>query len=170
MMDTNCPICKKAGLPDFTRIHTICPQCSSDLKPFLLLHSISKRTSGKKHFFYYAGAIAISLVFIMLYFNSIQENKSLKAEYTSRVQTIQDSLQTNDSAIAKIQTKNTANFTLENEITIKYKVKSGDHLSKIAQFFYNDWTLYKKIETDNNLTQPYILKIGQTLNIKIKQQ
>lgn len=169
-MNTNCPICNKAGLPDFTCIHTICPQCNSDLKPFLLLHSIRKTTPAKKYFFGSFGALIVALAFVLLYFNSIEENKNLQSDNASKVQTLQDSLQTLNLAIAKIQTNITENYAVEKDIIIKYKVKEGDYLSKIAQFFYNDWKMYKKIETDNNLTQPYMLKVGQTLNIKIKQQ
>ena len=59
------------------------------------------------------------------------------------------------------------NKSSEKEFSIQYKVKNGDCPSKIALFFYNDWKMYKKIEADNNLTQPYILKVGQLLTIKL---
>ena len=58
----------------------------------------------------------------------------------------------------------------ENKDTeIKYVVRKGDYLYKIAKFFYNDGSKYKQIESDNNLEQPYILKVGQVLIIKISQ-
>jgi hypothetical protein len=55
-------------------------------------------------------------------------------------------------------------------VVIEYKVRLNDCPSKIAQFFYNDWTMYKKIETDNHLVQPYTLKVGQILKISIGQK
>jgi hypothetical protein len=45
----------------------------------------------------------------------------------------------------------------------------SDYPYKIAQFFYGDGKMYKKIEVDNNLHQPYTLKVGQILLIKISQ-
>ena len=132
-MQFNCPVCNKAGLPNYTATPTICPQCNSDLKPFLLLHSISKPNSNKVNKF---ALVAFALIVYVFYqMQIINENKSS-----------------------------------QKEIVIKYKVKNGDYPSKIAQFFYNDWRMYKKIEADNNLKQPYILKVGQPLTIKLTQE
>jgi nucleoid-associated protein YgaU len=55
------------------------------------------------------------------------------------------------------------------EATVKYVVKKGDYPYKIAQFFYGDGNRYKQIEADNELKQPYTLKVGQILLIKISQ-
>jgi nucleoid-associated protein YgaU len=52
---------------------------------------------------------------------------------------------------------------------VKYIVKKGDYPYKIAQFFYGDGNKYMQIEADNELKQPYILKVGQILLIKITQ-
>jgi nucleoid-associated protein YgaU len=52
------------------------------------------------------------------------------------------------------------------ELTISYKIKKGDSLWKIAQIYYGNGKLYKKIEEDNLLRKPYSLKAGQMLNIK----
>lgn len=168
MMNSNCPICNKAGLPDYTTTHTVCPQCNSDLKPFLLLHSIAKPNSKKTFQFGIIGLALTAIVFVALYFNSLSENKKLTSDNSNTIIRLQDS-------IHNLQTTNAKPLTTEikiseNEIVIQYKVKKDDYPSKIAQFFYNDWRMYKKIEADNNLHQPYILKVGQTLNIKIKQQ
>jgi len=168
-MYTKCPICDKSGLPDYTNIHTVCPQCNSDLKAFMLLHSIDKPKYNKKFLFIFVVVSTIGLVFVILYFNSLLENGKLESEIKNKVETIQDSLQTLYSAISHNKTKISDVKIPENEIIIQYKVKSGDNLSKIAQFFYNDWKMYRQIETDNNLTQPYILKVGQMLKIKIKK-
>ena len=53
------------------------------------------------------------------------------------------------------------------DVSIKYQVKKGDFPYKIAEFFYNDGSKYKQIEADNNLKQPYTLKTGQILIIKL---
>lgn len=168
-MNNNCPICNKAGLPDYTSKHTVCPQCNSDLKSFLLLHSIAKTNSKKHLLFGIIGTGAILVVFSLLYFNTISESKKIQSENAKIVQTLQDSLESLNTLITINPTNVYESNTTDKVIIIRYKVRSGDYTSKIAQFFYNDWTKYKQIEADNNLIQPYILQIGQTLNIKIKQ-
>lgn len=168
-MNKNCPICNKAGLPDFTSTHTVCPQCNSDLKPFLLLNTISKANSRKYLLLGIIGTGLVLIVFVLLYFNSISENNKMQVNNAIRVQTLQDSLHVIQSSISANLTNDSVSKTAEKVIIIQYKVKSGDCTSKIAQFFYNDWEMYKQIEADNNLIQPYILKVGQTLNIKIRQ-
>lgn len=169
-MTNKCPICNKAGLPDYTSTQTVCPQCNSDLKPFLLLNSIAKSNSKKQLLFGIIGTGVALVVFALLYFNSLSENNKIQGNNTIRVQTIHDSLQTLHTLILANPKNVSESETAEKEIIIQYKVKSGDYTSKIAYFFYNDWQMYKQIEADNNLIQPYILKVGQTLNIKIKQQ
>jgi nucleoid-associated protein YgaU len=57
-------------------------------------------------------------------------------------------------------------ITEAKELTISYKIKKGDSLWKIAQIYYGNGKLYKKIEEDNFLRKPYSLKAGQMLNIK----
>lgn len=168
-MNKNCPICNKAGLPDFTSTHTVCPQCNSDLKPFLLLNSISKANSRKYLLLGIIGTGLTLIIFTLLYFKSISENSKLQVNNAIKVQTLQDSIQAIQSSISVNPTNDSVSRAIEKEIIIQYKVKSGDYTSKIAQFFYNDWEMYKQIEADNNLIQPYILKVGQTLNIKIRQ-
>lgn len=118
------------------------------------------------------GIIGIGLatiVFAMLYFNSISENKKVASDNSKSISILQDSIRNLQTEIVKTQTFATDNKILEKEIVIQYKVKYGDCPSKIAQFFYNDWRMYKQIETDNNLQQTYTLKVGQMLTIKLKQ-
>ncbi len=170
MMNHNCPVCNKAGLPDYRAIQTICPQCNSDLKPFLLLHSISKPTSNKANLFALFGMALITCVLVILYFNSISDKTQIASENSETIFQLQDSIKTLQTTFSNSQTVQSEIKSTEKEIVIQYKVKNGDYPSKIAQFFYNDWKMYKKIEADNNLTQPYILKVGQILTIKLKQE
>lgn len=166
-MANNCPICNKAGLPDYTKNIVICPQCNSDLKAFMLLNSISKPNKSKIGTYLIIGVSLLSIVFLGLFLKSNSDKKELIAE----------NVVLNDS-ISKIQIADVAKETKEEvqpiaekqDATIKYVVKKGDYPYKIAQFFYNDGSKYTQIETDNNLEQPYILKVGQILTIKISQE
>jgi LysM repeat protein len=167
-MSVNCPICNKAGLSDYRNNEVICPQCNSDLKAFSLLNSISKPQKSKIGIFIIAGISLLSIVLLGLFLKSNSDRKEL----------ITKNVILNDS-ITKIQSINVANEKEKNktqpiaekqDVTVKYVVKKGDYPYKIAQFFYNDGSKYKQIETDNNLEQPYTLKIGQVLTIKISRE
>lgn len=166
-MQFNCPVCNKAGLQDYTATPTICPQCNSDLKPFLLLHSISKPNSNK--FALFALAL-VGVVLAILYFNSLFDRKKIVNENSKAIIQLQDSINTLQTTFAKTQTVESENKSSQKEIIILYKIKKGDYPSKIAQFFYNDWKMYKVIEVDNKLHQPYELKVGKKLIIKLKKE
>ncbi len=167
-MSYNCPICNKAGLPDYTKNDVVCPQCNSDLKAFSLLNSISKPQKSKIGMYAIVGISLLSIALLGLFIKSNSDKKEL----------VTKNVILNDS-IAKIQSINFANEKEENttppiaekqDVTINYVVKKGDYPYKIAQFFYNDGSKYKQIEADNNLEQPYTLKVGQVLTIKISQE
>jgi hypothetical protein len=108
----------------------------------------------------------LSLVLALLFYNSVSENKKQTDENKKQTAQLKDSILILQSQIKNDSLKENH---LIKEIVIEYKVKFGDYPSKIAHFFYNDWKLYKKIEIDNNLIQPYTLKEGQKLKIKINQ-
>jgi hypothetical protein len=48
---------------------------------------------------------------------------------------------------------------------IKYKVVSGDTLSKIALHYYGDSKLYKLLASANGIKNPDLIKIGDTISI-----
>jgi len=166
--DFNCPICNKAGLPDYTKNDVICPQCNSDLKAFRLLNTISKPHKPKIGIYAIAGSTILAIAFLGLFLKSNSDRKELATE----------NVILNDS-IGKIQSLGVADI-IEGpktqpiaeiqDVIIKYVVRKGDYPYKIAKFFYNDGSKYKQIETDNNLEQPYTLKVGQVLIIKISQE
>ena len=144
-MNHNCPICNKAGLPDYTKSEVVCPQCNSDLKAFLLLDSISKPNKSKIWTYLIIGVSVLSIAFLGLFLKSNSDKKELIAK----------NVFLNDS-ISKIQIVDVAKETKEEvqpiaekqEATIKYVVKKGDYPYKIAQFFYNDGSKYKQIEAN----------------------
>ena len=142
-MNHNCPICNKAGLPDYTKSEVVCPQCNSDLKAFLLLDSIS---APKKGSFRTYALLGLALL------------------------TVNDSISTLTSEKLAIENPKEEPQIIESkEVTVKYVVKKGDYPYKISQFFYGDGNKYKQIEAVNDLEQPYTLKVGQILLIKISQ-
>jgi hypothetical protein len=167
-MQYYCPICNKAGLPDFHVQATICPQCNSDLKPFMLLHNIGK--SHRLKLFTFIGAALAIIVLAVFVYITVNENRSLKSNYTLPYSQLKDSVNNRLPGIVDKTNEQTENKNDINDIVIHYKVKKGDYPAKIAAFFYDDWSMYKKIESDNNLKNHYTLQIGQTLIIKLKSE
>ncbi|MDG1245916.1 MAG: LysM peptidoglycan-binding domain-containing protein [Polaribacter sp.] len=166
-MSHNCPVCNKGGLPDYTKSNVVCPQCNSDLNAFLLLNSISASKKGRLGIYTTTGLSLLAILFLGLFVKSnttknevIATNIFLKDSISNLK--IKDVVTENPKAEPKIVESKVA--------TIKYVVKKGDYPYKIAKFFYNDGNKYKKIESDNDLEQPYTLKVGQILNIKIPQE
>lgn len=163
-MANNCPICKKAGLPDYTKNIVVCPQCNSDLKAFMLLNSISKPNKSKIWTYLIIGISLLSVAFLGLFLKSNSDKKELIAKNVI----LNDSI--SKMQIADVTKEEVQPIAEKQEATIKYVVKKGDYPYKIAQFFYNDGSKYKQIEVDNNLEKPYTLKVGQILTIKISQE
>ncbi|MCB0536703.1 MAG: LysM peptidoglycan-binding domain-containing protein [Bacteroidetes bacterium] len=168
-MSNNCPICNKAGLPDYTKINVVCPQCNSDLKAFMLLNSISQPQKSKIGTYVIIGVSVLSIAFLGMFLQSNSDKKELIAknfvlnDSISKIQNVNIKLGT--------QKKNEQQPIVENlDVSLKYKVKKGDYPYKIAEFFYNDGSKYKQIEADNNLKQPYTLQVGQILIIKLSQE
>ncbi len=162
-MSYSCPVCNKKGIPDYTRTATNCPQCNSDLRAFIVLRSITKLLKIKKYHLIVLWCFSLLVIFLGIFLfetssrvnNLRNENISLKNNIDSIIltNTLMDGLELTDD---------------EQIITLKYTVQKGDYPYKIAQFFYGDGNMYKKIEADNGLVQPYVLKVGQTLKINIK--
>jgi LysM repeat protein len=164
-MNHNCPICNQAGLPDYKIQPTRCPQCNSDLKPYLLLHSIAKKQHINKTSLLIICILALICITLLfsLSKNSTGYNRNL-TESNATIQALRDSLNqyhpNNPSAITHSTEK-------PEETTVIYAIKKGDSMWKIARLFYGKGSSYKQIEEANNLHKPYSLRPGQLLNIKL---
>lgn len=167
MIKRNCPVCNMAGLPDYTKSNVVCPQCNSDLKPFLLLHSISTSKKGRLGSYAIIGLFFFAILFLGLFVKS----NTTKNEVIATNIVLKDSISNLKFKDVVIENPKAEPIIIESkDATLKYVVKKGDYPYKIAKFFYNDGNKYKKIEVDNDLKQPYKLKVGQILNIKITQE
>jgi len=166
-MNHNCPVCNKSGLPDWKKSKVVCPQCNSDLTPFLLLDSITKHKKGRLGTYTFIGLSFLAILFLGLFVKSNSEKSKVIATNVALNDSISD---LKDKKVAIEKPKEEPQIIEKKEATLKYFVKKGDYPYKIAQFFYNDGKKYKQIEADNNLEQPYTLKVGQILIIKIPQE
>lgn len=166
-MNHNCPVCNKSGLPDYTKSNVDCPQCNSDLKAFLLLDSISTSKKGRLGIYAIIGLSLLAILFLGLFVKS----NSKKNEVLATNIVLNDSiLKLKTEKVAIENPKKEPQIIESKDATVKYVVKKGDYPYKIAKFFYNDGNKYKQIEADNSLEQPYTLKVGQILKIKIPQE
>ena len=167
-MSHNCPVDGKAGLPDFKTTHVVCPQCDSDLKPYFLINKIRK---SKNKYLVIISTVVIFLFILSgsIYYQLSSEKNKIQRKNETKIVFLQNSINELQDSIQNVIGKIVTEQPMR-EIFINYKVKKDDYPSKIAEFFYNDWKMYKQIEKDNNLQQPYTLKVGQILKIKIKQE
>lgn len=169
-MSYNCPVCNKAGLPDFTKTVVKCPQCNSDLKAFMLLNTIAQPQKSKIGAFLIIGISLFSIVFFGLFLKSSFEKKELVTQSIILTDSINKILTEKVYQKKANEENEKISATEKQEFFIKYKVKKGDYLYKISEFFYNDGSKYLQIAVDNNLNEPYTLKVGQILIIKISQE
>ncbi len=171
MITYNCPVCGQSGLADFKRQHLSCPQCNSDLKPYLLLSAITKTDKRKNRLSLLL--IVFSVLIISISISLIKSGIDTKNDlelYKNQIVQLEDSvvsLNTKNQSLAN-KIKEIENQAAQNKY-VKYTVKKGDFPWKIAEFFYGDGRKYVLIEKENNLIQPYILQVGQVLLIKMPE-
>jgi hypothetical protein len=167
-MNYNCPVCNKSGLPDYRIQETVCPQCNSDLKPYLILNSIERGTRR-----YVRGilalAVVLSVITLLLYLMSVNKKDKMIDDNLTNLGIANDSINSLNRMINQYELNQLSDSSPAKSITFIYQVKSGDNLGKIAKLFFNDYRMYEKIAEDNNLNKPYLLAIGQPLTIKIEQ-
>lgn len=160
-LEINCPICNKSGLPDYKTIPTICPQCNSDLKGFLLIENAikEKKTTFRKGVFISA-SIFIVILIVSYFLIPINRNRQI-----NDVNLTSDSVSILKDRLLIMQNKISIK---QDKVLFRYIVKKGDNLSKIAYSFYNDWSMYKQIMVDNKIKDGAILMPNDTLVINLK--
>jgi len=167
-MNNICPVCNKPGLPDYRIQETVCPQCNSNLKSYVLLNSI-KRRSRRFVGGILAIAVLLSVLAVILHFTSANKSAKIIDDKITKLEIANDSIDFLIRRINQFEVNENANSSPEKPVTFIYKVRDGDNLGKIAELFFDDYRKFEKIAEDNNLTQPYLLLIGQPLTIKITQ-
>jgi hypothetical protein len=160
----NCPVCNHPGLPDYHVVPSVCPDCGSDLKGFLLIKEVEQESESKlkRLKFLFAG---VSLVLLILLIGSIfflPVNSKQKPE--------EPILKSDSTEYYRELVANLKQELKDKPATadVYYIIKKDDNLSEIAKLFYNDGSRSKQIMTDNSLQKGYNLLPGDTLIIKIK--
>lgn len=160
----NCPICNKSGLPDYTLQPAVCPQCNSDLKAFLLIETMTKKErsliKGRNLLTLAFSLFILITVFVIVYKHTPETKGFGNVAH-------QDSINYLKNQIAKERQMRITDSIKYSQV--KYRIKRGDNLSKIAHIFYNDWSKYKIIQADNNLGSNTNLVVGDTLLINLNK-
>jgi len=162
-----CPVCNSPGLPDYRLVHSICPQCNSDLKGFMLIGQVeqvgfeneSKLKRLKLSFIVTTIVLSILLIGSILYIATRSKQEPGKLESKN------DSTEYYINLVAELKQELEAKPATAD---ICYIVQKDDNLSKIAKLFYNNGFQTEQIMLDNNLHEGYNLQPGDTLIIKLK--
>lgn len=169
MKHEKCPVCGQGGIPDFTTQPTVCPQCESDLKAYSILEKMARQKKKTLLLFFLTGVLLITSVSISIYEKTrkIEYHEEITMNYT-KIQALKDSM--GQIIQREVELKSKLRKFMENDgCQIVYTVKKGDYLWKIADFYYGDGSQYTRIETDNNLINPYYLQVGQQLVIHLEE-
>ena len=167
-MTYNCPVCNKSGLQNFKKKHIVCSQCNSDLKGFLLIDNFERKYVHKKKYLWLIYTL-IGIVFLLsfLFINNTVNKKTIIHNEKS-LSELEDSINILKKENDIYFSQYTEEKTKVNGYKFIYKVKKGDNVSKIASYFYDDWREFEKIVKGNNLYPPYVLLVGQELEIKLE--
>lgn len=144
----NCPVCNKSGLPDYKNMEAVCPQCESNLFPYMKINLIKKQYYVRNWLI--TGLFTVVSVLFIYYFTNeftIDQNNEKAINYKKGMPDL------------KSNKKN-------EEFTIYYTVRKNDNLIKISEIFYNKKSNYHKIAADNKIYPPYFINAGQSLIIK----
>ena len=161
----NCPVCKKAGLPEDV---DICPQCDSDLTQFKTIKSIEKsQRINKRIIFLLIILIIFSLSSIsLLYFNGLRQRNINTKEL---IESSSDSVMIYKSLLSEANQKiESLKIKKRDSAIVNYKVKKNDNLTKISYMFYGNTKMIYKLANENNIKDIDIIFINQIVRVRIK--
>lgn len=153
---TQCPICGKAGIPDYLKEDVICPNCNSDLSVYRALHLAAggNDISGCGVRKYKRLAIVLPIVAVLLvgvigliYLNTEKRN-------------LQQQLNEANAVIANLKTAQVSVDTVQPnsesaQSYTEYVILHNDSPWNIVRKFYGNrsdwWDIARKIAEDNNI-------------------
>ncbi len=161
-MDKNnvCPVCGKAGIPDYHESDIVCPQCGSDLSIYRVIDQIT--TESQKNIWKPISVAAILAATVMGAFLFVNKpdtasDSNLKADHKQ----LQDSI-----SVLNIKIETLASQEKTAPSGYNYIVRKGDSFWTISQKVYGSGNRYNEIVESNNMTSNDALHVGDTLIIK----
>lgn len=159
--EIKCPVCGKAGIPDYHAEDTTCPQCGSDLSIFRVIDQIPQNGNKKKNVWMPIAAVAILTTAVL---GGIAISKTSKpiGVHSDEIACLQDSISILN---AKLETAKKASS--DNQIGgFKYVVRKGDSFWSISKRFYRTGTRCQEVATANGLDCNSTLNVGDTIIIE----
>ncbi|MBL4654926.1 MAG: LysM peptidoglycan-binding domain-containing protein [Bacteroidia bacterium] len=187
-----CPICKQAEINEDS---TTCPDCNSDLEGLSHIKKIGETLNNQKKYLMGISAVAliavIFLSFTLIKDNSVnpppvnnEELNKLKAEnseLSGKLKDLKGDISTVKSELEELKKKEAEEIsevelasenTSEAEVIQSSKpeetihtVSDGETLYLIAKKYYGNGYHYKKLASENDIPDPNLISIGQTLKI-----
>jgi hypothetical protein len=159
MDNIKCPVCGKAGIPDYHNSDVVCPQCGTDLSIYRVIDQIP--TEAKNTIWKPISAVAIIAAAVLGTILLIPKNLP-KVD----IKTIPEYVQLQDS-IGRLNSKisELANRPVQKNFYL-YIVKKGDCFWTISKRVYGTATRYKEIADYNGMTINAPLHTGDTLKIE----
>ena len=156
---TKCPVCGKAGIPDFLNEDVKCPCCGSDLSIYRVIEKIPE--DGHKFNIWKpisaVAFIAAAGLGVMLYTQKPAAQTTPTEEYTQ----LKDSIEVLNNQLAQSKAINE-----QPNSEYKYAVLRGDSYWSISKKFYGTGARANEVAKYNNRTIDTPLIIGDTLIIK----
>ncbi len=135
-----------------------------------------KKTKNKfNYFIFLISLLALVISFILLFrFSEINNKVSEMKEYDSRLKELNnENLKTNEKIeklIKNLETNIDSNINNYYSNIIKYQIKPGDTLRKLAILYYNDEGKYNLLIRHNNLKDENDISIGQIIEIPLENK
>ena len=177
-----CPVCGKAGIPDYHSQDIVCPCCGSDLSIYRVIDQIPERKSGGGIWKIIAAvALLMAGVCFFLWLNkgektdsetevqttgqkrdSLQrENERMRTDLTAQITVLKDSV---DMLRDQLSSEGKAAVTTPDE-TDFYVVEYGDSYWSICKKCYGNGALAPQLAEQNHRTMDTPLYVGDTLYI-----
>lgn len=166
-----CPVCGKAGIPDYHKENVVCSCCGTDLSIYKMLsdsqeQSTPNNTNSKIRKITVAALAAIAIIVIVVLCTLRQiDISNARSELKKENTFLRDSVAT---LASKLEEANKEKESLEKQIEKAtsseniYIVKKNDSPCKISRKLYGTESRYKEIEAV--ITKP--LQPGDTLKLK----
>lgn len=157
-----CPVCSHDLLEPLPRL---CPQCGTDLSLNANLRQIC-RNVRRNYRLWLAGVIVLLVAVILLLILRApapcpplaQGNDSMTL-LKGQIAVLHDSLTWYREKLASLPS------TVE-KVAGEYVVQPGDNLWLIAQKLLGDGNLFPKIASDNQISNPSLIQVGQKIVVK----
>ena len=161
-MSVNCPVCGKAGLPDYRKEEVICPACDTNLKAYRLFNKIEKTQKSKINWVLLA--ILPLLIILPLLFIFFRENHygKLQYQYNERIALLNDTISSlREEKMGDVYKEP----VVKQDTAFIYTIKPGDSFCRISLKIYGTERHARNIAETNQMKLSSKLFAGKEIII-----